>query len=434
MKAASAAAPNVAERDPRTRPGLPPSWRNRSWLYNMFVNPAQRMNVWSHILGGLLFFGYGAVRLWMGQRRELPFPSPVGTETEAALDADGERVHGPSPQLWSLFEQAVVAVRAEDLARAAAGAEGPALERFYVARERDDFALRESIRAPWRAAAAAREAALGSEAALDLDAAVALEQEPAKFSAALTAHLIAIFAIGALYAVSGVYHASVFTRDASAYLRWLDRVSIYATLASTRVAALLVAALLDPRAALATRGPDALSWDTAVCQAGALPWETWGDPCLQFGVALLALSAYRFSQSPSTTWSMVGFDHYGDRRDTFRPGHVDGDFEEVFGILFTVSLTLWVVSVAYELEHFYPPLGELQLAVNGIGLLVLVASATNDFSGASDRSLARSSSSCLQRFMPVSHTIWHLAALLFSAISTLVREVALTRALELTGC
>jgi hypothetical protein len=113
---------------------------------------------------------------------------------------------------------------------------------------------------------------------------------------------------------------------------------------------------------------------------------------------------------------------------------VDGDYEEVFGILFTVNLSLWLVSLAYELEHLYPPLGALNVAVNGVGLVVVVASATNDFSGASDRSLARMPSSCLQRFAPTSHTIWHLAALFFSVIATLVREVALTRALELTGC
>lgn len=434
MATAPQTARDATRQDPSTRPGLPPIWRDRGWLYNLFVNPAQRMNVWSHILGGLLFFGYGTVRLWLGQRRELLFHSPSGTQTESARDADGERVQGPSPQLWGLFEQAFAAVRAEDLARVAAAAQGPALDSFYAARERDDFALRESLQAHWRVATAARKVALLAEVPLNVTADVAHEREQDVFSAALVAHLVAVFTVGLLYAVSGVYHASVFTRDASAYLRWLDRVSIYATLASSRVASLLVAALLDPRAALATRGPNALSWGVAVCQAAALPWETWGDPCLQFGVVLLALSAYRFGQSPASTWSMVGFDHYGDRRDTFRPGHVDGEFEEVFGILFTVNLALWIVSLAYELEHFYPPLGALNLAVNGVGLLVLVASATNDLSGASDRSLARSSSSCLQRFMPVSHTIWHLAALLFSAMSTIVREIALTRALELTGC
>lgn len=403
---------------PGTQPGLPPEWRGRSWAYNVFVNPSQRTNVWSHVFGGLLFIAYGIVRFQLGQHRELLFPSPPGAQTESTRNAYGARAQRASPQLWNLFEQAVVATRAEDLARVAVGPQPVSLESFYAARERDDFAL--------------QRIGFGQDGADPADPAPGLESTV--FPAALVAHLASIFLTGLLYTVSGVYHASVFTRDASAYLRWADRVSIYATLASSRAATLLVAALLDPRNALATRGPGGLDWATAVCGAGALPWETWADPCLQLGVAVLALSAYRFGQRPSSTWAMVGFDHYGDRRDTFRPGHVDGDYEEVFGILFTVNLSLWLVSLAYELEHLYPPLGALNVAVNGVGLVVVVASATNDFSGASDRSLARLPNSCLQRFAPTSHAIWHLAALLFSVIATLVREVALTRALELTGC
>lgn len=243
------------------------------------------------------------------------------------------------------------------------------------------------------------------------------------------AHVVSILLMAALYTASAAYHASGGSVVWSAYLLWLDANMIYVALAASEVADVLVASLGDPRVQqLRVTGRIA-------CADTRIAWQAWADPILATTLFIAAFTLVRFSRWPSSTWGWVGYDHYGRHRDTLRRGHVDGAFGPVRGVTLIVVLTQWIAASAYQLRYFDAPYGTALVVTKAVGAAIILLTAANDAHELTDRRIATwSASRAIKRYLPNSHTIWHIAALVFSALAVGLREGALVRRLSRNGC
>ena len=226
----------------------------------------------------------------------------------------------------------------------------------------------------------------------------------------------------AAFGASAAYHASSKSVVASAYLLALDRSFVYASIVSSGTADLVVATMgsatpLTACALAAPRLPDP-----------SVPWQTYLDPLLAGAIAIVCVVAVRVTRWPSDTSGQNGYNHPSGL-DSRRPGHVAGSFGVVYAVMAGACALAWICSADYELRMFPEGVGATVIAVKAVSTAVAVLLWTNELRETTD-AYAVHFPIALRKYLPRSHTLWHVAALVAAACAIGVREWALSAQFE----
>lgn len=234
--------------------------------------------------------------------------------------------------------------------------------------------------------------------------------------------IAAIAVSAAVFGASAVYHASSNRVVASAYLLALDRALVYASIVSSGAADFVIATMgtATPRTGCARTAP--LLPDPDV------PWQAYVDGPLAGAIAIGCVVAVRVTRWPATTSATVGFAHSAER-DSRRPGHVAGPFDATFAVVAAACALVWICAVDYELRMLPKDVGTTVVTVKALSTAVAMLFGTNDLRETTD-AYAMRLPLALRKFLPRSHTLWHVAALVVAASAIGVREWALAAQLD----
>jgi hypothetical protein len=415
-------------------------------LHNATSSRTERGNVSSHLVAFVLLGAYGVVRTAIALRAA---STPLSAaELQYSDEALAGQLHAGSAARRALDAARVSAayVPPLDAADVAAEYQFLAWQQASMLR-RDEMLVEHLLRKPppptVRRLQSEGEGEGGNRTQVGADGDDGDEGDEGRvLSAATVMHTAGLFAAATLYLVSSAFHAFSSQRVPAGYLLLADKACITLTLSANAIALRLTASLLDPRASSAALNAlDRRQLREIVCRAEHLDARVLSDPALLLGIALACLAYYRSRYSFDRTWQWVGRDHYGDAFDSLRRGHVELGFGDVLTMLFAIALLQQVLGTAYAFSHFVAPYGALSLAVTATGAVIMLLVGINDLSEFTDARAARWAgdrsdwcASTLRRAMPTTHTVWHLAAVVFNLAAVGVREGALDAALRHTGC